>query len=599
MEKKLIGIFICTLLIFTVIYPVTAKMNINLNSVEEKNLGIREGWALQWTYAYGGYGHSQHAQPIGDIDEDGINEVILGGYGSLGARIMFYNDVTQTYEQEYFWNYPGGAYNGVPSGVCVVDLDNNGELEFAASFEYGSKNGIFAYDWDGTTLTELDYYNGVGYGFAFDIYACDYDDDGAMEVLIANAPNMGGGTYHVTALGWENDNFVTEGTWACPGGVDKECPEVWSGDVDNDGLTEVIADVSNGQSSTAGTWALNWNDVTEEWEGVAVSTNYPGSTVYGDSVGDIDGDGTPEIGIGSYGGTPSGWLFEWDGSTYQQVWHQEYPGQQPVIEATAIGDADNDGENEFCLGTGYIHIIGWDGNNYVEEATLTDPTGMLAGMNVGDCDSDGLNELKACEILSGTGSEFIYKYYDDTPPVTTCELSGEMEDDTYVSDVTVFLNATDEHSVIDYSKYKLDAENWQEYDGPFIVSEGGTHTVKFYSVDCYGNEEEEKTTAFAIKNPCCFDVVIPKGISVGLKVKVKELCNQSFTDIPWKFEISAGNLTALTPLDGTFDISAGKTKTIRSRLVIGFGRIHLVVTVDDCDTIDEYAFVIGFIVIIT
>jgi hypothetical protein len=35
---------------------------------------------------------------------------------------------------------------------------------------------------------------------------------------------------------------------------------------------------------------------------------------------------------------------------------------------------------------------------------------MLAGINIGDCDTDGLNELKACEILSGTGSEFIYKY---------------------------------------------------------------------------------------------------------------------------------------------------------------------------------------------
>ncbi|MGF3555065.1 MAG: FG-GAP-like repeat-containing protein [Thermoplasmatota archaeon] len=199
-----------------------------------------------------------------DIDEDGVNEVILGGYGSQGARILYYNDVTKTYEQEYFWNYPGGYYNGVPSGVCVVDLDNNGELEFAASFEYGGRNGIFAYDWDGETLTELDYYNGIGYGFAFDVYACDYDDDGYTEVLIANAPNMGGGTYHVTALGWENGKFVREVSWACPGGADKECPMVWSGDVDNDGKTEVIADISNSKTSIAGTWALNYNESTNQ-----------------------------------------------------------------------------------------------------------------------------------------------------------------------------------------------------------------------------------------------------------------------------------------------------------------------------------------------
>ncbi len=599
MEKKLIGIFICMLLIISTIFPVAAKMNTNLDVLEVNNLGLREGWALQWSHVYGGYGHSQHAQPIGDIDEDGVNEVILGGYGSLGARILFYNEITQTYEQEYFWNYPGGAYNGVPSGVCIIDLDNNGELEFAASFEYGSKNGIFAYDWDGTTLTELDYYNGIGYGFAFDVYACDYDDDGKMEVLIANAPNMGGGTYHVTALGWENDHFVAEAFWACPGGSDKECPMVWSGDVDNDGLTEVIADISNAQTSTAGTWALNWNDVTQQWDAVAVCTNYPGNTVYGDCVGDVDGDGTPEIGVGSYGGTPAGWLFEWDGSAFQQVWHGEYPGQQPSIEAVAIDDADNDGKNEFCLGTGYIHIIQWDGTNYVEEATLTEPTGMLSGINIGDCDSDGLNELKACEILSGTGSEFIYKYYDETPPITTCELSGEMEDDKYISDVTVYLNATDDHSAIDYTRYKLDTGQWQEYQDPFIVSDVGTHTVKFYSVDTYGNEEDDKTCTFTIKHPCCFEVVIPKGISIGLRTKVKELCNVSHTDISWNFEITTGKLNAITPLNGTFDISAGKTKTVRSRLVLGFGRIRLKVTVDDCDTVNKYAFVIGPIVIIS
>ena len=286
-------------------------------------------------------------------------------------------------------------------------------------------------------------------------------------------------------------------------------------------------------------------------------------------------------------------LFEWDGTEFKQVWNKQYPGQQPCIEAVAIGDADNDGKNEFCLSTGFIHIIQWDGTSYVEEATLTDPTGMLSGMNIGDCDTDGLNELKACEILSGTGSEFIYKYYDETPPVTTCELTGEMEDGNYISDVTVYLNATDDHCQNIYTKYKLDAGQWQDYENPFVVSETGTHTIKFFSADSYGNEEEEKTCTFTIKHPCCFEVVIPKGFSLGLKVKVKELCNQTHTDVTWNFEISSGKLKAITPLNGTFDIQAGKTKTLRSFLVIGFGMIHLKVTVDDCNTVDKYLLVIG------
>ncbi|MGF3555064.1 MAG: OmpL47-type beta-barrel domain-containing protein [Thermoplasmatota archaeon] len=134
---------------------------------------------------------------------------------------------------------------------------------------------------------------------------------------------------------------------------------------------------------------------------------------------------------------------------------------------------------------------------------------------------------------------------------------------------------------------------WQDYENPFIVSEIGTHTIKFFSIDSYGNEEEEKTIIFTIKHPCCFEVVIPKGISFGLKAKVKELCNQTHTDVTWNFEISFGKLKAITPLNGTFDIQSGITKTLRSILVIGFGMVHLKLTVDDCKTIDKHVFVTG------
>jgi len=46
---------------------------------ETQSLGSLDGWELQWSHAYGGNGHSQFAQPVGDIDSDDINEVIIGG----------------------------------------------------------------------------------------------------------------------------------------------------------------------------------------------------------------------------------------------------------------------------------------------------------------------------------------------------------------------------------------------------------------------------------------------------------------------------------------------------------------------------------------
>jgi hypothetical protein len=88
---------------------------------------------------------------------------------------------------------------------------------------------------------------------------------------------------------------------------------------------------------------------------------------------------------------------------------------------------------------------------------------------------------------------------DQTDPVTTHSLSGEMgENDWYVSDVEVTLDAIDATSGIDETKYRIDGGSWQTYTAPFTVSIDGEHTVDYYSVDMAGNEESTKTVLFKI-----------------------------------------------------------------------------------------------------
>jgi hypothetical protein len=250
------------LLLFATMLPSVGAANTKSIS-SDNHTGLKDGWELQWSYAFGGNGHAEFAQPIGDIDGDGTNEIILGGYENSGiCRIYHYDTTQETYVEEYSWSVPGGSYHS-PSGACVVDLDEDGDLEFCVSWGYSGADGVYAYTWDGVTLTTLDYYAGTGVTFVYDIYTCDYDDDTHPEVLIANDPNAGG--IHVSALGWDSDtsSFVFETSWTCASGSGYSVPMVWSGDVDNDGKTEVIADVSDLDYATAGTWALNWNADTE------------------------------------------------------------------------------------------------------------------------------------------------------------------------------------------------------------------------------------------------------------------------------------------------------------------------------------------------
>jgi hypothetical protein len=553
----------------------------------------RDGWELQWSHAYGGMGHSQLAQPVGDIDNDGVNEIIVGGYESSGmCHILSYDAAQQTYIEEYAWYVPGGSYH-IPTGACMIDLNEDGSLEFCVSWAYSGADGVYAYSWDGTTLTILDRYYGFGVDFLYDIYACDYDADGHVEVIVSNAPNMGTSGKHVYALRWDGTHFTAEAFWACPGGANCECPMVWSGDVDNDGKIEIIADVSEENLYTAGTWALSWNSDTQDWDAVPVWTNYEGATVYGDGIADIDEDGIPEIGIGSYGGTPQGWLFEWDGSTYQMVWNGQYPGGEPVIESVALGDADNDGHQEFVFGTQQVHIIGWNGTAYCEEATLTDPQSMLAGMNICDFDTDGRNELKACEIISGTGSEFIWKYSvpDIEPPVTICTFDGQMSGDVYISNVTVTLTATDNVSGVAVTKYQLDDGAWTTYAAPFIVSEDGIHTLSFYSVDRNGNTEQTKQSTFGIEQHLHITVTLSGGRGVSVTMKNEGLLPH-YT-IPWGITLDGGILLLGRSKTGMIPgLLPGENKTISSS-VFGLGRVTITATIGDVQgTLKGFVFLI-------
>jgi hypothetical protein len=587
----MISVIACLLMVTTAVVPLTqavgieAKVQRTISSVPNQTPPplTRDGWELQWSHAFGGNGHAQFAQPVGDINGDGINEVIMGGYENSGiCRIYQYNKTQQTYVQIYSWSLPGSGYHS-PSGACILDLDGDGKLEFVISWTYSDADGAYAYKWEGSAPVQLDYYHGTGMDFLYDVYTCDYNNDGTQEILLANDPGSTGHP-HVTALGWNKDTnkFYYETSWTCPGGSGMACPMVWSGDVDNDGLTEVIADVSNLNYATAGTWALNWNNDTQTWDGVVVHNTYPsGVTVFGDGVGDVNHDGTLEIGTGSYGGTPQGWLFEWDGTTYQQVWNGQYPGQDPVIESVAVGDADNDGNIEFCFGTGNVHVIGWNGANYYEKATLTGPTNMLAGLIIGDCDTDGRNEVKGCEILGGTGSEFIWKFVspDSTPPVTTCTLTGEMDGTVYISDVTVTLNATDTESGVDRTMYNLDNAGWTRYTTPFIVSNNGTHTVQYYSVDKAGNIETTKSTTFTVSHHEIFRISVKGGF--GLTVKINNSGTTPRFNIPWNINLTGGHIIigkegksgTLLQLDAGAEVKEKLT-------VFGFGKITISVTVD-------------------
>ena len=88
---------------------------------------------------------------------------------------------------------------------------------------------------------------------------------------------------------------------------------------------------------------------------------------------------------------------------------------------------------------------------------------------------------------------------DNTPPITTHEFIGTMGDnDWYISDVTITLEATDNESGVNITYYCLDKGEYEIYEEPIIVWYDGEHIIEYYSIDVVGNVEATNLANFKL-----------------------------------------------------------------------------------------------------
>jgi len=89
-------------------------------------------------------------------------------------------------------------------------------------------------------------------------------------------------------------------------------------------------------------------------------------------------------------------------------------------------------------------------------------------------------------------------YFDDIiPPVTTISfdpLEPNGENGWYVSNVNVTLNASDDNTGVNITKYRINGGIWYNYTELFILdADGEDILIEFYSIDYAGNQEEVKS----------------------------------------------------------------------------------------------------------
>ncbi|NVM31289.1 MAG: SBBP repeat-containing protein [Candidatus Helarchaeota archaeon] len=143
-----------------------------------------------------------------------------------------------------------------------------------------------------------------------------------------------------------------------------------------------------------------------------------GRRVMATVVGDSDNDGQNELVVG-YGdrnvyNAAHLSIYEWNETNYSYVeTHQMNLPLSP--HSIVVGDADNDGSNEIIVGmwSYYLYQFDWDGSSYLKTTIINsyEPYHLyrINGLDIGDLDEDGLNELLVCDI-SAEHDVYIFKH---------------------------------------------------------------------------------------------------------------------------------------------------------------------------------------------
>lgn len=419
MDLKITTIFLILLLAISSFG--IANAHEESSNVFEKNkiseiTNNENNYSIQWEMNYGSdwsYGaRYEGPQPIGDTDNDGDNELLIGGRDAV-IRIMEWNDGEQTYEQTHTLHSPYyrffifleklGLSNGPPDagGFAIGDLTGDGKNEIAATW-YATVHKWIAGKYRIIGFVPWIYQDNRGIA---DCYIGDCDNDGRNELIISGGP-LGEESQvpEIVVFKWKNWRLVKVAEWDDPG-INGYVYMAGLGDVDEDGENEIVCGSANKVI------VLDWDKEKGEFIPTVIKYtqghDYPFACICKDS----DMDGKNEIHVGYW--TPKITIFEWNEDQYEVKFEKEWPNEGSLIEGLDVGDVDDDGEAEVCAGTHHIHILGWNGSTYVEEAVIDETFGSLAVVSIGDIDNDGKNEINAGSVIVNPGQDFmswIFKY---------------------------------------------------------------------------------------------------------------------------------------------------------------------------------------------
>ncbi len=298
----------------------------------------------------------------GDINGDGILDVVVGDYGSP------YNIyVVDGSNGATLWST--SHYSDDVRAVAIGDVDGDGGLDVVAAWD---GVGMFCV-YDGATGTLLDAQNTLGGDVCSKAIAVgDVNGDGDAEVAVGTEG------YTLELWDWQAGGMVLQ--WNVSFG--NRVRPVAMGEFDGDAGLDVVA-----ASDDLTVMAYDGDTNTQLWAAPYSFNDWP---CYEFAIGDLNGDGYDDV----VGGEYTGMVFALNGNTGAELWSYNATDNACSVY---VGDLDGDGDLDVAAGDYDDYIYGLDGQAGTELWTPYQGTGgasyWMLDVVVGDFDNDGLNEI--------------------------------------------------------------------------------------------------------------------------------------------------------------------------------------------------------------